>query len=297
MLEKIKQNRLLAYIVLTLLISYLYAGLYYIAGGRLNGIIGTIFSASYMFIPMCVGFFLTRYVYKEKLLILGTKWNVRNSWKWYLIAWLSPLILNLVVILVSIGFPGVSFTLGMEGIFHRYSDVLTSEQLTLMKEQLSQIPPIVFLFTTLIQSLVAGVTINMLAAFGEEAGWRGFMYKQVEKWNFWKAALFTGFIWGIWHMPFILQGYNYPEHPVLGVFMMIFFTLGLSPLMHLIRQKTDSIWSAAIFHGTINASVGIGLLYIVGGSDILIGLLGFSGVILLGVVNLSIYLLQKNKII
>ena len=39
------------------------------------------------------------------------------------------------------------------------------------------------------------------------------------------AMLISLTIWGIWQAPAILQGHNYPDHPVLGVGMMIVFTV------------------------------------------------------------------------
>ena len=35
--------------------------------------------------------------------------------------------------------------------------------------------------------------------------------------GFLKTSVLTGFIWGVWHAPIILQGHNYPQHPVAGV--------------------------------------------------------------------------------
>ncbi len=58
---------------------------------------------------------------------------------------------------------------------------------------------------------------------GEELGWRGFLLKQCSYMDFWKMSLVIGIIWGLWHAPIIIQGYNYPQNPVIGVFMMIGF--------------------------------------------------------------------------
>ena len=38
-----------------------------------------------------------------------------------------------------------------------------------------------------------------------------------------------GVIWGFWHAPLILNGHNYPQHPVVGVFMMVAFSMRGSP--------------------------------------------------------------------
>jgi len=68
----------------------------------------------------------------------------------------------------------------------------------------------------LLHGLFAGDTLNALFGFGEEAGWRGYLLHEWKHMQFWKASLFIGLIWGIWHAPLILLGYNYPQHSPTG---------------------------------------------------------------------------------
>jgi hypothetical protein len=93
------------------------------------------------------------------------------------------------------------------------------------------------------------------------------------------------------------MGHNYPEHPVLGVGMMIVWCMLLSPLILYVRLKTHSVIGAAIMHGTINASAGIPLLYIAGGNDLVAGMTGFTGMITLALVILItvVYDLKFSK--
>jgi hypothetical protein len=39
------------------------------------------------------------------------------------------------------------------------------------------------------QGLIAGATINAVAGFGEELGWRGFLYRELSFLGFWKSSL------------------------------------------------------------------------------------------------------------
>lgn len=59
--------------------------------------------------------------------------------------------------------------------------------------------------------------LNALAAMGEELGWRGFLRGLlVEELGRTRGIVLLGFIWSFWHLPALLAGYNYPEHPLLG---------------------------------------------------------------------------------
>lgn len=140
--------------------------------------------------------------------------------------------------------------------------------------------------------MIAGITINAVAAFGEELGWRGFLQKELGYMGFWKSSAIIGIIWGFWHAPLILQGHNYPQHPVEGVFMMTVWTLLLSPIFSYIRIKARSVIAAAIIHGSLNATVGLAIMVVKGGSDLTIGVTGLAGFIVLAIVNLSIFLFE-----
>jgi membrane protease YdiL (CAAX protease family) len=84
---------------------------------------------------------------------------------------------------------------------------------------------------------------------------------------FLKASIIIGFIWGIWHMPLILMGHNYPQHPRAGVFMMIVFCILLTPILQYITIKSKSIFAAAVAHGTLNALAELAIMSTDGGND------------------------------
>lgn len=143
---------------------------------------------------------------------------------------------------------------------------------------------------TVISGLIAGITINFLFAIGEEIGWRGYLYRELKYMGFWKMTAVTGAIWGIWHAPLILQGHNYPEYPVLGVFLMTIWCILLSPVFSLVRLKSKSVLTAGIAHGTLNALAGVSIIYIVGGHPLLNGIIGLSGFISLAIVDIIIWI-------
>lgn len=143
------------------------------------------------------------------------------------------------------------------------------------------------------QGLLAGITINAIAGFGEELGWRGFLLKQFKEMSFVKASILIGIIWGLWHAPLILMGHNYPQHPIAGVFMMTLWCILLTPIFLYITIKSKSVIAAAIIHGTLNATFGISIMLIEGGNDLTVGMTGVAGFISLTFTIAVLYLYDR----
>jgi membrane protease YdiL (CAAX protease family) len=146
----------------------------------------------------------------------------------------------------------------------------------------------------LLQGLVAGPTINAIAGFGEELGWRGMLQKEFAPLGFWKASLLVGVIWGVWHAPLILQGHNYPEHPRTGVLMMILWCALLGPVFSYVRLKARSVLAAAVMHGSVNATFGLAIMVVKGGNDLVVGVTGVSGLAVLLAVDLGLHGLLRS---
>lgn len=274
-------------------LSWGIAGIYYLAGGRLTSPTALIMLLLYMFMPMVSAIILQKFVYKKPLkkpLYIFFKPN-----KYFFIALLIPFLIAVVGIGVSLLFPSVSFSPGMEGMIEKYSSVLSPSDLVKMKEQIAASPIHPF-WLAIIQGVVAALTVNAIAAFGEELGWRSYLYNELKKYGFWYTSVFTGIIWGLWHAPIILQGYNYPDAPLLGVFLMTLFTILYSPIFTYIRFKSRSVIAASILHGGINASAGLAVLFTRGGNTLLVGALGLSGLIVLAIIDLVLFTaLKKDK--
>ncbi|MDD4627902.1 MAG: CPBP family intramembrane metalloprotease [Candidatus Peribacteraceae bacterium] len=287
-------RRALTFTMFTYLVSFVVLTLYFLFGGKWVAPGSLFLALTYMFIPMTVAIVLQKWVYRESLakgLLLSRKVN-----RWYLIAWLLPLAIALLAFVCSFLIPGVTFTPGMEGMIERFASLFTPEQITQMKEQIALAPVHPF-WLALVQGLLAGATVNAVAAFGEEAGWRGFLLTNLKHVHFWKASLFIGVVWGFWHAPLILLGHNYPQHPVAGVFMMTIWTVLLTPLMCYVTLRAKSVLAAALFHGSLNGTFGLALLLIRGGSDLTVGVTGLAGFVALALLNLGLFLLLKKKIL
>lgn len=109
--------------------------------------------------------------------------------------------------------------------------------------------------------IATGLTINAIFALGEELGWRGYLLWELAPLGFWPASAVIGLSWGIWHAPIIVDGYNFPSFPVLGVAVMVLACLVFSPLYVYLTLRARSVLAAAFLHGVFNAGGGLVVVY------------------------------------
>ncbi len=153
--------------------------------------------------------------------------------------------------------------------------------------------------------------INMFVAIGEEAGWRGFLYPELNKrFGRIKTWLIGGVIWAAFHFPaMLLAGYEYGMDyigaPVLGLIVFTLFCIVLGILHEIIYDKTKCIWFPALLHGSVNASATLFQLALDGSrSDeinrLLVfgpafnGLISMMPVVILAVI-MAVFVLKREK--
>ena len=145
-------------------------------------------------------------------------------------------------------------------------------------------PPIGLLYVVaLLGGLSAGLTVNGLFAFGEEYGWRGFLMDELRSLGPVRANLVIGVLWGLFHAPIILMGFNYAPHRFLGILMMVVLCTPFSFLLWRARQFTDSLLAPAMLHGAFNGYAGFFLLLLVSRDPVVslpVGLVGAAGLAL-----------------
>lgn len=105
---------------------------------------------------------------------------------------------------------------------------------------------------------VVAVIPSMIAALGEEIGWRGFLVPELSNWIGSRGAcVASGVVWVLWHMPAILwHGYGAEGTP--KTYQVACFTaMVMSSAMVLgwLRLKSGSIWPTALVHATHNAVI------------------------------------------
>ena len=127
----------------------------------------------------------------------------------------------------------------------------------------STLPPAwLLLVIALFSGIVGGFSFNAIAALGEEVGWRGWWASQRQGQNFWVNAVVIGTIWGLWHLPINMVGYNYPGvNRVAACSMFVVYCICAGSLLLELRNRSHSIYPAAVAHSTINGLVGICALF------------------------------------
>jgi membrane protease YdiL (CAAX protease family) len=278
------------FIGLTFLANWLMAILFFAFGGKWGTTASLLMAAGYMFVPMVIAVIIQKFIYKEPLKEpLGISFKLN---RWFLIAWLLPPVIALACLGVSLLLPGTEYSPSMEGLLERYKSIVTAEQL----QQMQNFPSVFRshpILMGLLLGLIAGITVNAVAGFGEELGWRGFLQRELGFLGFWKSSVVIGIIWGVWHWPLILRGHNYPQHPVIGIFMMVVLCVLLAPIFSYVRLKAKSVIAAAIIHGSFNGTYGLALMVVKGGSDLTVGVVGLAGFVVLAIINLGIFIYDR----
>ncbi|MBO0596829.1 CPBP family intramembrane metalloprotease [Nesterenkonia sp. E16_7] len=114
-----------------------------------------------------------------------------------------------------------------------------------------------------------GALLNLAPAMGEELGWRGWLLPKLMPLGTVPALLISGIIWGLWHAPLVLLGYNYASGPGwLGLSMMTGMCIIVGAVFGWLRLRSESVWPAALAHGSFNAAAGSYLLFSMAGEHI-----------------------------
>lgn len=232
-----------------------------------------------MFAPF-ISVLLTKYIFKEsdsigKLTGLNFKVDLNHI----LLAILIPLAISILTFLVNIVLIKLGFLKVESSNLEKVLSFLNFKNILIQ-----------FVFI-----IIAGISLNALFAFGEEAGWRGYLVYLLRQQNFWTATMVIGILWGFWHSPVIyLLGYNYgTSNNIIGIFVMMLFTVSLTPWMLYLRLKSGSSIVPAIFHGVLNASAGYSTL--LGGDPIITSVAGIFGIVIINLFNIPLFISRETR--
>jgi len=191
------------------------------------------------FAPAIAAIIVCKFITKDGLGTLGLKPNLRR-WRYYVLALLfvpaATLVLTLLVMLTDVAPVNFSVAKGLEPLSPASAAAHTDMSLYMLG------------FGLLINSLIA-VPILL----GEELGWRGFLQPRWFPGAPMVSAIATGVVWGLWHLPLNLTGYNFPSHPVLGSALFCVSTVFLSMTYGWLRSAVGSVWGPCLAHASFNA--------------------------------------------
>lgn len=222
---------------------------------------------------------VTKQGYKDSLL----EFNFKGKLRYYVMALIIPIVYGTVGNLITFAAMGVDFgTL--------FSTENFSEAFPLALYVISSVIPTVVMF------------------FGEEFGWRGYLYPQLEKIMPLPAAVIVGgIIWGLWHAPLTISGHNfgtdYAGFPYIGILLITADCICTGAFLTLLTRRTKSVWPAVVAHGINNTATSVLLMMFVsptasftGGIDVIASFLYYGiPVLVLGIVSFVILCLDCKK--
>lgn len=276
---RVNWTNIVLFVALTFGISWLiWLGL------RAPGVPFTIYAATGMFGPALAAL-LVRVLRKEGFADAGLRLvgRGRRGGGWmYLAAYL------VIPVLIAVGIL-LSLLIGYQHwAFGQYIQVEAQAIVTALQRQGAKLPAgytpeQLALISLVSQSALAftlAIPFNMIFTFGEEFGWRGYLLPKLAPLGGVAAAIITGIIWGLWHAPLIvLDGYNYPGYPLLGVLMMVVFTTALGVIFAWLRFRSGSVWPSTLSHAALNAQAGFGLIFLSPGNPLLRSPIGLIGLV------------------
>jgi len=111
-----------------------------------------------------------------------------------------------------------------------------------------------FVLSLFLQSCLGGVV-----TIGEEFGWRGYVQeKLLRRFGLHAGLLLLGVIWGLWHLPIGLMGWNFPDRPVLGALLLTpLSTVFIGVYLGWLYLRSRSIWMPTLAHAALNLSASV----------------------------------------
>jgi len=227
-------------IALFLLITFGLSSIFYfliIHTGKLNSGFG-MYVVGLMWCPALSGLITTK-ILKRKISQLAWQWGNPRYQLW---SYLTPLIYALIAYLI--------IWIAGWGIFFN-KDYVTQIAKSFGWSSLPAGLTIIlyFLFVG-----IFGMAESTASGLGEEIGWRGFLVPEFFKiTSYTKTSLFVGIIWALWHFPILIfADYNNGTPVWYGLTCFTVMVVSISFVFTWFRLKSNSIWTAAILHGSHN---------------------------------------------
>ncbi|RPI91161.1 MAG: CPBP family intramembrane metalloprotease [Chloroflexi bacterium] len=182
---------------------------------------------------------LTKLIFDRNLKGLG--WRPGPA-KWLGLAYLLPILYGAVVY-------GIVWLVGQGGFT---TDVVTemASGLGMAESSVGQMVAVYTLFLATIVFLRSGLP----GALGEELGWRGFLFPELQRMtSFTTASLIGGVVWALYHLPLILFSDYHSTAPIAFQVVVFFIsTIAYTFVNNWLRARSGSVWPAVVLHASHN---------------------------------------------
>lgn len=235
-----RENIYIWYLAIVFALSYLWQFVIF----RTGGVQSPLFSFL-MWIPgiIAIVFILTK---KESLRKVG--WGLKK-WSYIFPAIFIPLTIAISIVLLMEALHWATFA---GKLFTFKNGMVEISNIKLILGNQSQNIP--FFILNFLLSHTIFLVVGSIITLGEELGWRGYLQEKIlRKFGLNQGLIFLGIIWGYWHLPIILMGFNFPNHPVLGALLLMpLGTIFLGIFMGWLYLRSRSIWVPALAHASAN---------------------------------------------
>ncbi|MFG1875924.1 CPBP family intramembrane glutamic endopeptidase [Sphaerisporangium sp. NPDC049003] len=238
-------------------LSWLFAVPLWLSGG--SGLV-TVTGLAMMFTPAIAVLTVWRLRHRE---VPFREWAGRTgltfggrpgrAWKYIAVAWAGTVLLTLLATAISVATGLLSVDLAGLSLFR-------AQIASLGRGASLPLDPHTLAVIQLAQGLIMGPVVNAIPALGEEYGWRGWLLPRLMPLGATKALVASGVIWGLWHAPLTLRGYNYPQLGAWAAVMFVGFCVLFGIFLGRLRLASGSVWPAVAGHGVLNALAGLPLL-------------------------------------
>ena len=189
------------------------------------------------FAPAIATFIVRKWITREGFADAGLGLHIR-SWPYYLIAWFLP-----IVVLAFIAVSAPALGLGVPDFSMKAGLVQLGAYKTFGAAAWYAVP------------LVALINAPIMAPvlFGEEFGWRGYLQLRLFGDKPTLAAIATGIIWGLWHLPILLRGYEFHgDSSLAAIVVFCVCTVLIAIIFGWLRRQSGSIWVTSVAHAATN---------------------------------------------
>lgn len=135
---------------------------------------------------------------------------------------------------------------------------------------------------------------------GEEYGWRGYLLPRLLPLGEVRATVILGLIWGLWHLPMMVMGLNYPGQNavVSSIIFMVFVVLMSFPFTWLYIASRGSVLVVALLHITLDVFTDIfcSPACLPEGNQLFVSSAGITSCILLGMIIFVRYAFFGDKL-
>ncbi|RCW45284.1 CAAX prenyl protease-like protein [Halopolyspora algeriensis] len=290
--DRVDVRGVVGFVLLAYLPAWLLTLPMWLTGQGLSWVWSPVVLVAMMFMPAVATFVTNRWISPRRRMLRETgitgPGGIRAWWRYALIGWFGPPLAMMLALLVGHAF----------GVYRAdwgdFSGLAEQVRFSLIDNP--DVPTGTAVVILAAHTFLLG-WLNVIPAFGEEWGWRGYLTRALLPLGQPGAFLVTGVLWGLWHAPLLVLGYNYPTVPVVvSFFMMICFCTLVGTLLGWLRLASHSVWPAVIGHGFLNASATLPVVFSAPGQPVAnasVGLLGWSGWIVLVLLILVLIALHR----